>query len=101
VANHIEGQARMGVFAASGRARTFDFRAGDVGFVPFAIGHYVENTGATPMRFLEIFKSNYFTDVSLDQWMALTPPELVEAHLKLDRQLMDALRKTKAPVVPA
>ena len=91
----------MGAFAASGRARTFDFRAGDVGFVPFAIGHYVGNTGATPMRFLEIFKSNYFTDVSLDQWMALTPPELVEAHLKLDRQVIDALRKSKVPVVPA
>jgi oxalate decarboxylase len=53
------------------------------------------------MRFLEIFKSNYFADVSLDQWMALTPSELVEAHLKLNRQVMDALRKTKAPVVPA
>jgi oxalate decarboxylase len=98
---YIEGQARMGVFGASGQARTFDFRARDVGFVPFAMGHYVENTGDTPMRFLEIFKSNYFADVSLDQWMALTPPELVEAHLKLDRQVMDALRKTKAPVVPA
>ena len=98
---YIDGQARMGVFAASGQARTFDFRAGDVGFVPFAMGHYVENTGDTPMRFLEVFKSNYFADVSLDQWMALTPPELVEAHLKLDRQVMDALRKTKAPVVPA
>jgi oxalate decarboxylase len=52
-------------------------------------------------RTTEIFKSNYFADVSLDQWMALTPAELVEAHLKLDRQVMDALRKTKAPVVPA
>jgi oxalate decarboxylase len=98
---YIEGQARMGVFGASGQARTFDFRAGDVGFVPFAMGHYVENTGDTPLRFLEIFKSSYFADVSLDQWMALTPPELVEAHLKLDRQVMDALRKNKAPVVPA
>jgi oxalate decarboxylase len=38
--------------------------------------------------------------VSLDQWMALTPPELVDAHLKLDQQVMDALRKNKAPVVP-
>jgi oxalate decarboxylase len=38
--------------------------------------------------------------VSLDQWMALTPPELVDPHLKLDQQVMDALRKTKAPVVP-
>jgi uncharacterized cupin superfamily protein len=34
--------------------RTFDFRAGDVGVVPFAMGHYVENTGTTPLRFLEV-----------------------------------------------
>jgi hypothetical protein len=33
-------------------------------------------------------------------WMVLTPPELVDAHLKLDQEVMDALRKTKAPVVP-
>jgi oxalate decarboxylase len=98
---YIEGQARMGVFGASGQARTFDFRAGDVGYVPFAMGHYIENVGDTPMRFLEIFKSSYFADVSLDQWMALTPPELVEAHLKLDHQVMDGLRRDKAPVVPA
>jgi oxalate decarboxylase len=98
---YIEGQARMGVFGASGQARTFDFRAGDVGYVPFAMGHYVENTGTTTMRFLEVFKSSYFADVSLDQWMALTPPELVSAHLKLDPRVMEALRKTKAPVVPA
>jgi oxalate decarboxylase len=98
---YIEGQARMGVFGASGQARTFDFRAGDVGYVPRAMGHYVENTGTTMMRFLELFRSSYFAAVSLDQWMALTPPELVSAHLKLDQQVMNALRKTNAPVVPA
>jgi len=97
----IEGQGRMGVFGASGQARTFNFQAGDVGYVPFAMGHYIENTGTTTLRFLEIFKSSYFADVSLNQWMALTPPELVEAHLNLDQQVMQALRKTKAPVVPA
>src|SRR5205085_3317332 len=74
---YIEGQARMGVFGASGQARTFDFRANDVGYVPFAMGHYIENTGNTTLRFLEIFKSDYYADVSLDQWLALTPPELV------------------------
>lgn len=98
---YIEGQGRMGVFAASGQARTFDFRAGDVGYVPFAMGHYVENTGSTALRFLEMFKSSYFADVSLNQWLALTPPELVSAHLKLDQQAIDALRKQKVPVVPA
>jgi len=98
---YIEGQGRMGVFGASGQARTLDFHAGDVGFVPFAMGHYVENTGDTPLRFLEMFRSSYFADVSLDTWLALTPPELVEAHLKLDRQVMQALRRTKTPIVPA
>jgi len=94
---YIEGQARMGVFAASGQARTFDFMAGAVGYVPFAMGHYVENTGATPVRVLEVFKSSYYADVSLNQWLALTPPELVKAHLKLDPQTLAALHKEKVP----
>jgi oxalate decarboxylase len=71
-----------------------------LGFVPFAMGHYVENTGMTPLRFLEIFKSDYYADVSLNQWLALTPPELVNAHLKLGSPFAEALRKNKVPVVP-
>ena len=98
---YISGQARMGVFAASGQARTFDFQAGDVGYVPFAMGHYVENTGATTLRFLEMFKSSYYADVSLNQWMALTPPELLKVHLNLDQQVTSALKKAKVPVRPA
>ena len=97
---YIEGQARMGVFAASGQARTFDYMAGDVGYVPFAMGHYIENTGTTAVRFLEVFRSSYYADVSLNQWLALTPPELVQAHLKLDQQTLAAFRKEKSPVVP-
>jgi oxalate decarboxylase len=30
----------------------------------------------------------------------LTPPELVQAHLKLDPQTLAAFRKSKSPVVP-
>jgi oxalate decarboxylase len=97
---YIEGEARMGVFGSTGNARTFDFRAGDVGYVPFAMGHYVENTGKGPLRFLEMFKSAHYADVSLNQWLALTPPELVEASLNIDAKTVKALRKTKAPVVP-
>ena len=91
----------MGVFAVRGDARTFDYQAGDVGYVPFAMGHYIENTGDTTLRFLEMFKSSYYADVSLDQWLALTPPELVQAHLNLDAATMAALQKQKVPVVPA
>jgi oxalate decarboxylase len=71
---YIEGKGRMGVFAASGKAGTFDFQAGDVGYVPFAMGHYIENTGNGPLRFLDIFKSDYYADLSLNQRMALAPP---------------------------
>ena len=71
----------------------------DVGYVPFAMGHYVENTGDTTLRFLEMFKSDHFADVSLNQWLALTPPELVQAHLHLNQKVMGALHKQKRPVV--
>jgi oxalate decarboxylase len=52
------------------------------------------------VRFLEIFKSSYYADVSLNQWLALTPAELVQAHLKLDQQTLAAFHKEKSPVVP-
>ncbi|HEU0367563.1 MAG TPA: oxalate decarboxylase family bicupin, partial [Candidatus Acidoferrum sp.] len=95
---YISGKGRMTVFADSGKARTFDYQAGDVGYVPFAMGHYVENTGDETLRFLEMFPSAYFADVSLNQWMALTPPELVQQHLNLDQQTLAVLRKDK-PVI--
>lgn len=96
---YLEGEGRMGVFASSGQARTFDFRAGDVGYVPFAMGHYVENTGDKPLRFLELFKSSYYADISLNQWLASTPPQLVRQHLHLDDTFMQALDKNKKPIV--
>lgn len=98
---YIAGEARMGVFGSSGQARTFDFRAGDVGYVPFAMGHYIENTGSRTVRFLEMFKSSLYADVSLATWMAMTPPELVAAHLRLDPAVAESLRRDKAAVVPA
>ncbi|HEX4733049.1 MAG TPA: cupin domain-containing protein [Thermoleophilaceae bacterium] len=96
---YIEGEGRMTVFDSPGKARTFDFAAGDVGYVPFATGHYVENTGDTVLRFLELFRSDRFADISLNQWLALTPPELVRAHLHLGEQVMQELHKDKRPVV--
>jgi mannose-6-phosphate isomerase-like protein (cupin superfamily) len=45
---YLKGQGRMTVFASGGKARTFDYQAGDVGAVPFAMGHYIENTGEDP-----------------------------------------------------
>jgi oxalate decarboxylase/phosphoglucose isomerase-like protein (cupin superfamily) len=94
---YIAGKGRMTVFGAETKARTFDYKPGDVGTVPKAMAHYVENTGDDVLRFPELFRAPQFTDVSLAQWMALTPHELVEAHLNVDRQLLDAMRKKSSP----
>jgi oxalate decarboxylase len=96
---YVSGRARMTVFASNGTARTFDYQAGDVGYVPFAMGHYIESLGDEPVRFLEMFRSDRFADVSLNQWLALTPPELVRAHLNVDQQTIRALSKTKPIIV--
>jgi oxalate decarboxylase len=96
---YLTGTGRMTVFAADGRARTFDYRAGDVGYVPFAYGHYIENTGTETLWFFEIFKSDRFADISLNQWMALTPKDLVRENINAVPELMEALRKQKRPVV--
>jgi oxalate decarboxylase len=96
---YVAGRARMTVFGAQANAHTFDFSAGDVGYVPQSMIHYVENTGAETLRFLELFRAPRFMDVSLAQWMALTPHELVEAHLNLSADMVDGLRKDKQPIV--
>ncbi len=96
---YLSGQGRMTVFASAGKARTFDYRAGDVGYVPFAMGHYIENTGPDALRLLEMFRSDRFADVSLNQWMALTPSALVQAHLNLDEQTLATLSPDKPIIV--
>jgi oxalate decarboxylase len=96
---YISGRGRMTVFASAGKARTFNYQAGDVGAIPRAMAHYVQNLGDEPLRYLEMFRSPRFMDVSLNQWMALTPPELVQAHLNFDRQTMASLRKDKRIIV--
>ncbi|MEV4626019.1 oxalate decarboxylase family bicupin [Micromonospora sp. NPDC049523] len=96
---YISGFGRMGVFASSGMNRTFNYQAGDVGYVPFAYGHYIENLGDEPLRFLEMFRNPRFEDISLAQWMANTPPQISADTLNLPREMIEALPKTKQPVV--
>jgi oxalate decarboxylase len=96
---YISGRGRMTVFASQDSSRTFDFRAGDVGYVPKSMSHYIENTGDLPLKFLELFRSSRFQDVSLNQWLALTPALLVKSHLGLDQSTIDHFSKSKKVIV--
>jgi hypothetical protein len=56
----------------------------------------INGNGARPIR---ATSGAHFACVSLNQWMALTPPELLRAHLNLDQQTIAALRKDRPFVV--
>ncbi|MGE4372422.1 MAG: cupin domain-containing protein [Xanthobacter sp.] len=88
----------MTVFDATNKARTFNFRPGDVDYVPRTLAHYIENIGETPVRVLNVFNTPLYKDVSLNQWLALAPPDLVRGHLNLDEITMKALRRERASV---
>lgn len=96
----ITGAGRMTVFATGARARTMDFQAGDVGYVQKTLPHYIQNTGDTDLKFLEMFKSNVYQDLALSEWLTHTPPELVMAHLGIDKATLDALPKDNLAVLP-
>ena len=98
---YIQGKGRMTVFFTDSKARTADFNAGDVGYIPRAFGHYIENTGDTDLIYLEMFRAPEFQDLSLSEWVSHTPPELVMAHLNLSRDVLEKIPKVKTPVVPA
>ena len=91
----IKGTGRMTVFNTGPEAQTVDFRPGDVGYIPKNLGHYVLNTGKEDLVFLEIFKSDHFSEVTLSQWLAGVPRQLVKEHLRCDDETLDAIHKLK------
>lgn len=96
----ISGSGRITLFSGVGEARTMDFQAGDVGYIPRAMGHYFENTGSTEARYLEIFKSSYFSNISLANWMAHTPPELVQVHTRMRAEDIHSIPKREVGIRP-
>ena len=97
---YISGKGRMTVFASGSRARTMDFQAGDVGYIQKTLPHYIQNTGTTDLKFLEMFKSPVYQDLSLSQWLTHTAPALVLAHLGIDQATLDAMPKDNIGNMP-
>jgi len=93
---YIAGNARMTVVSTGNRARTMDFSGGR----HRVRGKNIENTGDTDLIFLEMFKSSFYQDLSLSEWLAHTPPELVMAHLNIDKVTLYAIPRDELVIVP-
>jgi len=96
---YIAGKGRMTVFFPVDNARTMDFNANDVGYVPSNAPHYIENTGDTDLVFLETFAAEEFMDVSLNQWLRRVPSEMLKAHLNIDKQQALTIPAEKLEVI--
>ena len=89
----------MTVFFPVDNARTVDFHANDIGYVPSNAGHYIENTSNTDAVFLEMFATDIFKDVSLNQWLRRAPVEIVQAHLGFDKASLEQIPAEKLAVL--
>ncbi len=96
----IKGKGQMTIFNTGPNAVTMDFTAGDVGYVKKNLGHYIKNTGDTDLQFLEVFRSPYFADVSLSDWITHTPPAMVAQHLNVSEATISSFPKNKPEVMP-
>lgn len=97
---YLAGSARLTSFLAPTSSRTFDFSAGDVGYIPAGQSHYIENVGTEDVVFLEVLKQEKFTDISVAQWLALTPRQVVKDTLHLPDSVLDALPQQKTYLKP-
>jgi oxalate decarboxylase len=97
---YIAGQGEMTVFNVGPRAVTQNFKPGDIGYVKKSLGHYIKNTGDTDLKFLEIFRSDRFEDVSLSDWLAHAPRALVAQHLNMDPSVIAQFPSNKPEIMP-
>ncbi|KAF4313872.1 putative oxalate protein [Botryosphaeria dothidea] len=95
----IAGSARATLFTPPDVATTFDYHAGDVGYFPKSNSHYIENVGDDDVILLEVLQADHFSDMSLSQWLALTPHQIVIDTLNLSNETVDAIPKEKEIVV--
>lgn len=96
----IAGQGRLTSYFAPSSSQTFDFQAGDVGYVPVPNAHYVENTGDTDLVYLEVLSAGVYNDISVAQWLGLTPKQIVKDHLGFSEDTLDRLPHIKPYILP-
>ncbi len=97
----VQGSGRMTVFNTGPAAVTMDFHAGDIGYVKKSLGHYILNTGSTDIIMVETFKDKQFQEVSLAQWLACSPRQMVAETLNMDPRLIEQISKSRTDVVPS
>ena len=97
---YLQGSARLTAFSAPSSSRTFDFQGGDVGYIQVAESHYVENVGTENVVFLEVLQAPRYADISVAQWLGLTPRQVIKDTLDVSDDFIDKLPQYEQFIVP-
>lgn len=92
---YIKGRARVTVFGSSGRARTEQFAAGDVGYVPQGYGHYIENVGPEELELVLAFNNGNYESISITAWMAANPALLLATNFGVQESAFAGFPKSE------
>ncbi|MDC8104619.1 cupin domain-containing protein [Chryseobacterium sp. B21-037] len=76
----MSGQGNLSIFGSHGRVKTMPYKKGMVSFIKQGFGHYIENTGTETLKLIIVFNSDEYQDISLNDWLASNPAQLVEDH---------------------
>jgi oxalate decarboxylase len=90
---YLSGRGRMRIFGGHGRVATRDFTKGNVGFIKQGYGHYVENIGTEPLRFIAMFNNPEYQEISISSWLAGNPAAMLADNLGLSNSAVAKLPK--------
>ena len=57
-------------------------------------------TSSRILSLLEMFKSSAYRDLALSEWLTHTPPDLVIAHLGIDKATLEAMPRGEVVLMP-
>jgi oxalate decarboxylase len=96
---YISGRSRVTIFGAHGRARTEEFGPGQVCFIQQGFGHYVEQVGSEPTKFIVLFNSPVFEEISISKWLAGNPASLIADNFAISREEVARLPKQTLGII--
>jgi oxalate decarboxylase len=90
---YTTGRARVGIFGAHGRVAQAEFGPGDVCFIPQGFGHWIEQLGPTPTQLVILFNNPHYEEISLSQWLAANPAQLLGTNFGVREDVIAKLPK--------
>ena len=100
----LYGNARISVLSPDGSVFMDDVSRGDLWYFPAGYPHSIQGLGPDGCEFLLVFDQGLFSEENtflLSEWMAHTPPNILEKNFHLDPQAVAKLPQRELFIFPA